>query len=155
MEARELIQRYDAMHLEDGMLRKAFVMLANASTKSAMQFLEFVEGVTSYDNYISESEAIEIVNRFKNADGTEGAKWSPDTLFAKVAALGGDVDHAPKYNKWALYVTMNMEHSDHYPVLQKWTGSDATKYAEACYDLAVSQLKDKDRHDWIRRYFQL
>lgn len=155
MEARELIQRYDAMHLEDGMLRKAFVMLANASTRSAMQFLEFVEGVTSYDNYISESEAIEIVNRFKNADGTEGAKWSPDTLFAKVAALGGDVDHAPKYNKWALYVTMNMENSDHYSVIHKWTSGDANKYVEACYDLAASQLKDKDRHDWIRKYFQL
>ena len=64
MEARELIQRFDAMHIEDGMLRKAFVMLANASTRSAMQFLEFVEGVNSYDNYISESEAMEIVSKF-------------------------------------------------------------------------------------------
>lgn len=63
--------------------------------------------------------------------------------------------HPTKYNKWALYVAMNMESSDHSAVLQKWSEGDPDKYAEACYDLAVSQLNDKDKPKWIREYFKL
>ena len=39
--------------------------------------------------------------------------------------------------------------------MQKWSEGDPDKYAEACYDLAVSQLNDKDKPKWIREYFKL
>ena len=155
MEASELIERFDAERIGDCLLRKAFVMLANASVKSAGQFLECLEGMNNYNNYVSECEATQVVGNFLNADGTTGPKWSPDALFDKVESLGGEIERAPKYNKWALYVTMNMEHSDHSAVLSKWSEGDPDKYAEACYDLAVSQLNDKDNPKWIREYFKL
>lgn len=155
MEASELIRRYDGAHIGDCLLRKAFVMLANSSTKSATQFLEVVEGMANYDNYVSEYEAMDLTSRFLNADGTEGAKWTPDTLFDKVTSLGAEIERAPKFNKWALYVTMNMISSDYGQVIAKWTEGDADRYAEACYELAVARLCDKDNPKWIREYFHL
>lgn len=35
----------------------------------------------------------------------------------------------------------------------KWIGTDKVKYIEACHDLAVAQLKDKDKANWVRWYF--
>lgn len=155
MEASELIERFDSARIGDGLLRKAFVMLANTSTKAAAQFLDCAEGMNEYNNYVSESEASEVTANMLNADGSTGAKWTPDTLFTKVESLSGTIEHPTKYNKWALYVAMNMESSDHSAVLQKWSEGDPDKYAEACYDLAVSQLNDKDKPKWIREYFKL
>lgn len=37
----------------------------------------------------------------------------------------------------------------------KWIGDDKDKYIIACYDLALTDLKDKDRPYWIRKYFHV
>lgn len=37
----------------------------------------------------------------------------------------------------------------------KWIGDDKDKYLVACYDLALTDLKDKDRPYWIRKYFHV
>ena len=155
MEASELIEKFDEAKVGDCLLRKAFVMLANASPKSAAQLLDIIEGMNSYNNYVCEREALDITEKMQNADGTTGAKWSPDTLFNKVVELGGEIEHAPKYNKWALYTAMNMVSSDHSSFLQKYSQGDANAYALMCYELAVSKLTDKDRPKWIREYFRL
>lgn len=34
-----------------------------------------------------------------------------------------------------------------------WVGTDKVKFIEACHDLAVAQLKDKDKANWVRWYF--
>ena len=151
----ELMTRFEAVNSEGPMLRKCFHLLADSSEKAAAEFVECMEGMHSYNNYVSEREAMGIVEAMKNSDGTEGSKWAPDTLFNKVESLGGAVDSIPYYNRWALYVAMNMEHSDHGKVIEKWSEGDSSKYAEACYDLAVSQLKDVDKPHWIRDYFGL
>lgn len=155
MEASELIQRFDDARVGDCLLRKAFVMLANASTKSATQFLECVEGMNTFNNFVTECEAMDIVEGMQNADGSSGSKWSPDTLFSKVMELGGEIEHPNKFNKWALYVAMNMISSDHSAFLQKYSQGDADSYALMCYELALSKLNDKDRPHWIREYFHL
>lgn len=59
------------------------------------------------------------------------------------------------YNKWALYVAMNKAASDQNSVILKWIGDDKDKYIIACYDLALTDLKDKDRPYWIRKYFHV
>lgn len=151
----ELMERFDALNTEGAMLRKCFHLLSDVSEKAATDFIDCLEGTRNFNNYLSEREAIDIVNSFVNADGTDGPKWSPDTLFAKVEGLGGTLDAMPHYNRWSLYTTMNMEHSDHSKVIEKWSEGDPTKYAEACYDLAVSQLKDVDKPHWIREYFHV
>lgn len=61
--------------------------------------------------------------------------------------------YEPYYNKWALYVTANKFSSDQHSAILKWTGNDRNKYLEACYDLAVTQLEDKDKLNWVRWYF--
>lgn len=76
-------------------------------------------------------------------------------MFEKVEELGGNVEERPYYNKWALYAVMNMEHSDHGRVIGKWAEGNAEKYAEACYEFAVSQLTDADRARFVRGYFDL
>lgn len=153
MEANELIERFDTMRVGDALLRKCFAMLATSSPKYASHFLDCLEGMETFNNFLTEDEAVTIVGNFENADGTSGAKWSPDTLFTAVQNMGGIVEQAPRYNRWALYAVMNMMNSDHYPVLQKWCEGDESKYAEACYDLAVSQLNDRDKPHWVREYF--
>lgn len=128
-------------------------MLAEESERKAAEFIECAEGMRDYFNYLSEDEAMDITSKFVNCDGTYGAKWSADALFKKVASLGGDVEILPFFNKWSLYVTMNMIHSDYYKVIDKWCGGDADKYAEACYDLSICRLEDADNERWVRNYF--
>lgn len=137
------------------MLRKCFSMLAETSPKMAFNFLSCVEGMQSYNNFVTEAEAVGITDKFMNADGSAGAKWSMEEIADFVDSIGGEVEQEPYFNRFALYVTMNMEHSDHSRVINKWSEGDASKYAEMCYDLAVSQLKDKDKPHWIREYFSL
>lgn len=132
---------------------KAMNYIAEHDPELLAKWVQEMEDDSKYDNYVTEDDALRIVAEFSNSDGTEGAKWTPDKLFEKVTRMGGTVDCMPAYNKWALWVTMNMESSDHDAVLQKWTRGDADRYAEACYDLAVSQLTDQDRPQWIRHYF--
>lgn len=107
-------------------------------------------------NFLTENEAEEIVAAFQNQDGSKGPKWrDPDELFEKVEQHDGRVECEPYYNKWALYVAMNKAASDQNSVILKWIGDDKDKYIIACYDLALTDLKDKDRPYWIRKYFHV
>lgn len=81
--------------------------------------------------------------------------FDPDELFEKVEQHDGRVECEPYYNKWALYVAMNKAASDQNSVILKWIGDDKDKYIIACYDLALTDLKDKDRPYWIRKYFHV
>ena len=109
-----------------------------------------------YYNFLTENEAEEIVAAFQNQDGSKGPKWrDPDELFEKVEQHDGRVECEPYYNKWALYVAMNKAASDQNSVILKWIGDDKDKYIIACYDLALTDLKDKDRPYWIRKYFHV
>ena len=155
METSDMMERFNAMNHEGGMLKKAFTLLMECSPQKASEFLECYEGVETYHNYLSEAEAKSIVKGFVNYDKTTGPKWSPDVLFDKVEELGGYIENKPYYNKWALYAVMNMEHSDHGRVIGKWVDGDDAKYAEFCYDLTISQLTDADRPKFVRGYFGL
>ena len=123
---------------------------------ASQQVLECYEGTLKYYNFLTENEAEEIVAAFQNQDGSKGPKWrDPDELFEKVEQHDGRVECEPYYNKWALYVAMNKAASDQNSVILKWIGDDKDKYIIACYDLALTDLKDKDRPYWIRKYFHV
>ena len=155
MEMEELVKKFDEVNKDGGMLRKAFCMLADVNPSKASEFLDCYNGVHTYYNYLSESEAKNIVKGFIHYDKSTGHKWSPDTMFEKVESLKGKIEEKPFYNKWALYATMNMEHSDHGNIINKWADGDSDKYAEICYELAVSQLTDVDRKEFVRSYFNI
>lgn len=136
------------------MFKKAFDLLADTSAKDAKELVECYEGTLKYYNFLTESETEKILANFVNQDGSRGPKWKdPEDFFKKVDEMGGKIECEPHYNKWALYVTMNKFYSDQNSVIMKWVGDDKDKYFEACYELAVTQLKDKDRPYWVRWYF--
>lgn len=155
MEIDDLIKRFDEINRDGKMLKKAFILLAESNPSKAYEFIECYNGVHTYNNYLSESEAKNIVKGFVHFDNSTGQKWTPEMLFEKVQELGGKIDDKPYYNKWALYTTMNMEHSDHGNIISKYTNGDADKYAELCYEFAVNQLTDKDRKEFVRSYFDI
>ena len=138
------------------MFKKAVCLLADTNLRSAKELVECYEGNLKYYNFLTETEAEEVVEKFVNQDNSKGPKWrDSEELFRKVEEMGGKVECAPHYNKWALYVTMNKFASDQNSVIVKWVGDDKEKYFEACYELALTQLKDKDRPCWIRPYYGL
>ena len=167
MDKKELLDKFHSLLLEVknsgdsedievslDMLKKAFNLLVEANIRSAKELVECYEGSLKYYNFLTETEAEDIVDKFSNQDGSKGAKWRDhDELFRRVEELGGRIECEPHYNKWALYVAMNKFASDQHSVIVKWVGDDKDKYFEACYELALTQLKDKDRLCWIRPYY--
>jgi hypothetical protein len=112
------------------------------------------KGIAEYDGqFFKEKEAYEIVDAFENYDGSRGPKWQPQVLFSAVEGLGGKRAEPGKYNCWALYVQMNMKHSDEGGVLKNYAQGE--EYAKLCYMLAVADLTDRDRKQTIREYFKL
>lgn len=138
------------------MFKKAVCLLADSNFRSAKELVECYEGNLKYYNFLTEIESEDVVEKFINQDGTRGPKWRDhDEVFHKIEELGGRIECAPHYNKWALYTTINKFASDQHSVIMKWVGDDREKYFEACYELAITQLKDKDRPYWIRHYYDL
>lgn len=144
----------ESMEVSRAMFKKAVCMLTHLDIKKAHEFVSCFEGTLKFYNYLTESESEKIVDSFINQDGSRGAKWrDPEEFFRSVQEMGGRIEHEPHYNKWALYVTANKFFSDQHSVILKWVGNDRDKYLEACYELAVTQLEDKDRLNWVRWYF--
>lgn len=138
------------------MLKKAICMLSEENLHRAKELFECFEGTLKYDNFLTESEAMSIVEKFINQDGSKGPKWKdPEEVFEKIDEMGGKVCCEPHYNKWAMYVAMHKFASDNLSVITKWVGNDKEKQFEACYELALTQLKDKDRPNWIRHYYNV
>lgn len=169
MEKKELLDKFYALLMEAKhsgdkedvevtfcMFKKAAHFLAESNLRNMKELVECYEGNLKYYNFLTESEAEDIVEKFNNQDGTKGPKWrDSEEVFRKVEELGGRTEGEPHYNKWALYVAMNKFSSDQHSVIIKWVGDDKDKYFETCYDLALTQLKDKDRPCWIRPYYGL
>lgn len=169
MDKKELLDKFCALHTEAknsgasedievslSMFKKVMCVLAELNLRSAKELLECYEGNLKYYNFLTESEAEEIVGKFVNQDGSRGPRWrDADDLLRKVSDMGGNTESEPAYNKWALYVTMNKYASDQDKFITKWVGDDKSKYLEACYELAVAQLNDKDRPCWVRSYYGL
>lgn len=138
------------------MFKKAVLLLSEVNLRSMKELIECYEGNLKYCNFLTESESEEILNKIVGQDGMKGPKWRDyEELFRKVKEYGGKVECEPHYNKWALYVTMNKIAVGQNTVLLKWIGDDKDKYFEACYELALTQLKDKSNPCWIRSYYGL
>lgn len=167
MDKKELIERFHSvhneaisskdvedMHIASTMFIKTFEELTECNVREAQEIVECYEGTLKYYNFLTSSETEEILMKMTNQDGSKGAKWQDsETFFAKVTEMGGKLECEPHYNKWALLVTMNKFLAGQNSVILKWVGDNKDKYFEACYELAITQLKDKDRPYWVRWYF--
>lgn len=131
--------------------------MANAiSEKSLTNIVEHYNGVMSYNNYLSEAEAMDICEKFKNDDGSEGARWTDaDVFFEKAEDAGAVTEYIPYYNKWAFYAVANMIVSDYGNVISKFAEGDEDKYFQFVLDLTIARLKDVDNPHFVRSYFNL
>lgn len=130
-----------------------FGMLADKHPELAQKWLDKLEA-SEWHNYLSESEAMDVVAGLKSQDGRTGAHWNMATFVNAVQSIGGEMENPPYYNKYALWATANMLYSDHYKSAKKYVG-DESKMPAYFYDLAVEKLTDVDRPHFIREYFHL
>lgn len=130
-----------------------FGMLADKHPELAQKWLDKLEA-SEWHNYLSESEAMDVVAGLKSQDGRTGAHWNLPTFVGAVESLGGAVENPPYYNKYALWATANMLYSDHAKSARKYVG-DESKMPAYFYDLAVEKLTDVDRPHFVRHYFGL
>lgn len=145
----------DASSGKDKLLVRALQYIAETDNETVVKWLETFKGLSRYNNYLTEKEATDIVSKFKNANGTSGPTWSFQEIKSACDRMGLKLDDAPYFNEYAMYVAINMFVSDQYKTLLKWIGNSENKMFEMCYDLAYSQLKDADRPNWIRSYFEV
>jgi hypothetical protein len=140
-----------------------FDRVAVSDTKLAMATLDLLAAI-EYNNYVTVNEAIEEASHFINDDVTitgnsepsRGARWSMDTAKGFLATRGLPFEEKPYYNWPALWLTMNMIYSDYADVIVELVGEkNADKIGETSYKMAVKKLKDRDRPNFIREYFEL
>lgn len=142
------------MEIANSVFHKTLCKLADYDLSEAQSIVDCYEGKLKFNNYLTEKEAVETVNRFKG-DSFNGGKWQPEPLFKTVVGFNGKVEEEPYYNKWSLFTVMNMYASDHDLVIKELSDGETDKYAMIAYRFAESTLKDVDRPNWVRDYFKL
>lgn len=171
MKREELIERYDELydkmkHSKNPNYMKMFGKaekymfheLAGAHPDMAERWLNHIQ--IDWHNYLSPSEAMNIGKRITNQDGTKGFHWNHETFVNAVKSLGGEVEHKPYYNSYALCVTANMIYSDHAKSIAEDMGFKSPsevpneRMALSCYRKAVEQLEDVDEGFNVRDYFR-
>jgi hypothetical protein len=126
-------------------------VLAKNNPELAKKWVEKVEAV-KWNNYLCESDAMAIVAKFVNRDGSQGGKWSHQQIVSAVQELGGNICHEPYYNEHALFVAMNWIASNSWPTIVKFVPEEHTVLAT--YALAVDLLTDPDEPHFLSRYWK-
>lgn len=138
----------------------AFKKMVELSPKTAQYWLDKLEAMY-WNNYLSKTEADDIMAKLVNQDGTRGAHWNYDTFKGAVESLGGRMHEAPFFNGYALWAVANMVYSDHAQSIAEDMGYKRPmevpneKMALSCYRKAVEKLKDTDRPRFVREYFSV
>lgn len=173
MTSEEMITRYE--HLYDTMKaskdvkkmktfgraeQRMFKKLVSANPGMAKEWLAMLESVM-WNNYLSAEQADELAANLINQDGSKGPHWSMDAFFSVVPKLGGQLEDAPAYNKYALWLVANAHYSD----FARSTAEDMSytsvedapgeKMALSMYKKAVESLKDVDRAHYIADYYHV
>ena len=67
----------------------------------AMSWLSHLEAMF-WNNFLSETEVVNIGKTMINEDGVKGFHWGHDTFVSAVKQLGGIPEEKPYYNSYAL-----------------------------------------------------
>lgn len=136
-----------------------FRELAKSHPDLAEKWLSHLEAVC-WNNFISESEMLNISKSIINQDGAKEFHWSYDVFTRAVDSLGGVKEEKPYYNSYALATVANMVYSDHAKSIAEDMGYKTIsevpneKMALSCYRKAVELLKDPDSGFHARKYFK-
>lgn len=106
-----------------------------------------------WNNYLTKKEAMNIVSGMNPSGGWDYSEWEK-----MMEQMDARMEDTPYYNKYALFVTMNMVYSDSsnsISMIAKKPLSDITKEEmfEFVHMLALDKLEDKDDMFNIRKYF--
>ena len=120
----------------------------------AKEYLDKLEAI-NWSNYLSRKEAVAIVNSMKPKGGWDISEWETAMKSQNLCNV-----EEPYYNKWAMYVAMNMVYSDSSSTIAKIAGHTLAdmpkeKMLEAVHLLALDKLKDSDGMFDIRAYFHV
>lgn len=140
------------MHVFGDAEKWAFKQMAASNPSVAQQWVEKLEAVC-WNNYLSPTEANEIVSKLKWQDGRTTPKWMLLQFKQAVENAGGKVEEKPYYNEFALWATANMIVSDSGNTLAEYVSEE--ELPKLVYKLSVDRLKDADRPYFIREYFDL
>lgn len=142
--------------LQRSMIHKLIKYLYKYDEHVLDDILNTYEGMSTYNNYLTQKECEEICDNSVNEDGSRGcALGDYRYIIEHLQNTGKNIEHAPYYNKWALIATMHKFASDQGSIIKKLVANDRNKYIAACYEMAVAQLNDKDHEKWVRWYFNL
>lgn len=128
--------------------------IADWNVETAQGYLDKLEAI-NWCNYLSKKEAVSIVDSMEPKGGWNISEWE------KCAEdYDTRIEDTPYYNKWALYVAMNMIYSDSVCSIAKIAGKTLPEMPKeelwnAIYMLALDKLKDKDGIFDIRSYFHV
>lgn len=172
MTKEQMITRYDELYdkMKDGKDVKNmkifgeaasyyFKELAKMHPEMAQSWLGHLEAIC-WNNYLSETEVINIGKTMINEDGVKGFHWVYDTFVSAVKQLGGVPEEKPFYNSYALCVTANMIYSNMAYSIAEDMGYNSPaevpneKMAFSCYKKAVSYLKDRNHNFQIRDFLK-
>ena len=110
-------------------------------------------GAIEWNNYLTKKEAMAIVANMNPKCGWDAVEWEKT-----MESMDLRLEDKPYYNKWALFVTMNMVYSDSAKSVAVIAGKtlDDMPKDELFVDvhmLALDRLEDKDGVFDVRAYF--
>ena len=150
----------EKMHVFGSAGKWAFRKMVELSPKMAQCWLDKLEAAL-WNNYLTKDEAQAITTNLVNQNGAKGAHWAYEPFKNAVESLGGHPSEPPYYNCYALWATANMLYSDHAKGVAEDMGYKTPsevpndKMALSMYKKAVEKLKDIDRPNFVRDYFDL
>ena len=118
-----------------------------SNPQKAEEYIAKLESV-KWKNYLTPSEADMVVAHMEPK-----APWGRDQWMQAMEQSGFELEEWPRYNRCALYATMNMVMSDSGDTLKKYVEEE--NLFEIVYDLAVDKLTDEDGRFQVRSYFGL
>ncbi len=142
------------MHIFGNTMRCMMEDIVEWKPEVAKEYLDKLEAI-NWSNYLSKKEAVAIVDSMKPKGGWDISEW--ETVMKSQNLCNAE---EPCYNKWAMYVAMNMVYSDSSNTIAKITGHTLAdmpkeKMLEAVHLLALDKLKDSDGMFDIRVYFHV
>lgn len=167
MEQKEMMGKFDKlynkmatsnkpkyMHIFGETMRCMLENMVECKPETAKEYLDKLEAI-EWCNYLSKKEAVSIVNGMEPKGGWDISEWKK-----YLDVLNKSEEESPYYNKWALYVAMNMVYSDSSTSIAKIVGKPLGEIPQEelfadIHLLALDKLMDKDGMFDIRAYFHV
>lgn len=119
--------------------------MIQSSPAKAEEYVDRLESI-KWKNYLTQKEAEGIVAKME-----PDAPWTKEQWASAMQKHDYPLEKAPCYNKYALWVTMNMIMSDSSETIAMYV--DEENMLKLVHDLAVDKLTDYDGVFSIRSYF--